>query len=302
MAVGIDSILCATDFSAFSGGTLGYGIQLARSFNARLHIFHAVHFATDGLYASDVLERGGKERRLAGQARRNIEESMAGVDVEWEAVVACGEPVEEIRGAALDRGVDMVVAASHGLSGFKRFILGTVVEKLARTLPLPLMTIRSPGPPKAGPHPYVKPIRRILAGCDAGPGGDPVLSTAIRYADRLEAAVHLLHAVEAPLDEDLVDPTGGPYEKVQNDLRERLRRRLENAVDPEAKARMDITAGVTAGLPGETLAAHAAAWESDLIIVGVRRRSALGKWFVGSTTESVLRHAPCPVLTIPHGT
>jgi nucleotide-binding universal stress UspA family protein len=300
MAVGINRILCATDFSEFSGGILDYGIKLTRRFNARLYIFHAVHFAKDGLYSTDVLERREKQQRLSRMASEKIDISMSGAGIEWEPVISCGEPVEEINRVTTEKRVDMVIAASHGLSGFKRFLLGTVVEKLARTLTLPLLTILSSGNARNDKCRSSGEIRHILVGCNFWSETDPVLSFATYFADRLNANLHLLHAIEAPLNEDLVDPTKGPYEKVQNELQNHLHRRLEQTINPEVKERLKINTVVTAGLPGEALALHAETSGADLIIVGVKRRNILEKLIIGSTTESIIRHAPCPVLTIPY--
>jgi len=300
MAIGINKILCATDFSEFSSRVLDYGIMLAQSFNARLYIFHAVHFAKDGLYSTDVLERGEKQQRLARQASEKIETSMSGAGIEWESAISCGEPVEEISRVTMEKEIDMVIAASHGLSGFKRFILGTVVEKLARTLPLPILTILSSGNSRNDGFRSTGRIKHILVGCNSWSDTDPVLSFATNFAGLIQSELHLLHAIEAPLNQDLVDPTQGPYEKVQNDLQDQLHRRLEQTISPDVKDRLKINTAVTAGLPGEALASHAEKMDADMIIVGVKQQNILEKFIVGSTTESILRHAPCPVLTIPY--
>jgi nucleotide-binding universal stress UspA family protein len=59
---------------------------------------------------------------------------------------------------------------------------------------------------------------------------------------------------------------------------------------------------VVPGIPGEVLVDFAREKGTDLVIVGVRRRGVLKKSFIGSTTEAVLRNAPCAVLTVPHAT
>jgi len=299
MTVRLDNILCATDFSEFSSRVTDYGIRLALSFNARLYVFHAVHFPSDQLYATDALERGEKQQRLSAQASEKIRNLMTATGIQWEPVVSCGEPVEEISRFVAKKDIDMVIAASHGLSGFKRILLGTVVERLARILHRPLLVIRSSSVPEDDARRPAASLNHILVGCDLWDDADPVLSFAMGFAGRLNADLHLLHAMEAPMDEDLVDPTQGSYGEVQNRLQDQLHRRLDRIVKDKAKNRLNIKTSVTAGLPAEALATHAERGGADLIIVGVRQRTILEKLIVGSTTEMILRHAPCPVLAIP---
>ena len=54
------------------------------------------------------------------------------------------------------------------------------------------------------------------------------------------------------------------------------------------------------GVPGEALSRYASRVAADLIVVGVQPHGAIEKMLVGSTTETVLRHAPCPVMTVPN--
>ena len=296
----LEKILCAVDFSNFSNRAVDYGKKLATCFNARLFLFHAVHFPSDRLYASDVLERGEKEQKLSAKAHERINNTMTGEAVAWEPVVTCGDPVEEIRHIAADRDIDLVIAASHGLSGLGRIFLGTVVERLARTLSQPILVIR-PSPNSESDDTGSDPkLNRILVGCNILSHNNPVLDFALNFAEHVGADLHLLHAVEAPVDEALVDPTQGPYSEVQSKLTRRLHHQLDQSISDDSKKRFNIKTAVTEGLPGEVLASYAAKIGADLIIVGVQRRNMLEKLIVRSTTESMLRHAPCPVLTIPH--
>jgi nucleotide-binding universal stress UspA family protein len=111
--------------------------------------------------------------------------------------------------------------------------------------------------------------------------------------------VHLLHAVETPLSERVVEPTGGPYTQVQDHLLETLKEQLGGLVPRYDKSRCTLKPTLIPGVPAEGLLTFAASVEADLIIVGVVHHSALGKILIGSTTEAALRHATCPVLVVP---
>ena len=60
-----------------------------------------------------------------------------------------------------------------------------------------------------------------------------------------------------------------------------------------------VTLALADGHPGEMLAAYASRVKADLVVVGVVPHRAMEKVLAGSTTEALLRHAPCPVMTVP---
>ena len=54
------------------------------------------------------------------------------------------------------------------------------------------------------------------------------------------------------------------------------------------------------GSPAATIVDAAKEWHADLIIAGTHGRSGIERFFLGSVTQDILRHAPCPVLALPH--
>ena len=97
----------------------------------------------------------------------------------------------------------------------------------------------------------------------------------------------------------MMNPTDAPYGEVQNALKEMMRKRIDENIQQEIGDYEKVTNVLVQGVPGEELIEYAKKNGADLIIVGVRRHSTLEKILVGSTTETVLRQAPCPVLTVP---
>ena len=62
--------------------------------------------------------------------------------IDWEALTPMGHTADEIATAAEEKNADLVISATHGRSGLKRFVLGSVTERLMRTLPCPLFVVR----------------------------------------------------------------------------------------------------------------------------------------------------------------
>ena len=301
MSIRLDKILCATDFSQFSTVALHCGVNLAHQFNSHLLVSHTVCFPRNQIYGTAASARGGEQGEQAEYAFEKINQFMRNQRLSWEPLITHGEPVDETTRLTNEQDVDLVIAASHGLSGLKRILLGTVVERMARKLSKPLLVTRVAK--KASPKDNILQtplkIKRILTACDFSHDSQVVLGYALSFAHKFNARLYLLHAVETPLNEDIVDPTDAPYGEVQQFLENKLSKKLAKLVSEEEAKDCDLKTVLFHGLPGEGLCSYATENNIDLIVVGVRHRGAFEKMLIGSTTEDVLRHTPCSVLTVP---
>ncbi len=292
----LNTILCATDFSEHFRSTIDWGIWLSRRFGARMLVFHAVPSTRDLLYATDVSVTGRTIDDDIEETRHRLESLMAGCKVNWEPLIGYGDSVESLAPVVASQKIDLVVAASYGLSGIKRMLLGTVVERMARSLDCPLWVVRGTrreSPPPGG-------IRRILVACDFSPEFRPVLSTAAALAEAFDAHIRLVHVIESPAAEG-IDLSTGPYEEMQQELQETLKGRLLQMVLRTSSPNVSADAAALPGHPGEQIPLHARQWKADLIVVGVRRVGKVQKYLRGSITEALLRKAPCSVLAVPAG-
>lgn len=290
-------ILCTIDFSKHTDAVVEMGKRLAEGFKARLILFHSVNFPRDTLHNSDAHERVGKRRKMTRDAEARLQTMLDDAPVNPEVLVAWGDPVEALERAVAETGTDFVVAASHGLSGFQRILMGTVIERVVRKISCPIMVLQ----PNRGGCAVAAPdrIRCLVAACGPNLQPDEIPLFAWDMALRFQARLHLVHALERPVDEDILDPTAGPYAQVQEELRRRIRWRLMDALSDVARHLDAVEAAVEPGAPNEVLIEYARRHEADLVVVGVRRHGAVHKSFVGSTTDALLRKAPCAVLTIP---
>ena len=156
---------------------------------------------------------------------------------------------------------------------------------------------------------------RILVAVDADEITDAVVATASGLAQPLGAQLALLHVVDtaqaiAPLA--VAEPTGlgapplmtAANMEVTEQLIEDQERSGESFLQGLARR---LPEGIAAepllreGAPAETIIATAREWNADLIVMGTHGRGGLERLVVGSTAESVLRAATCPVLTIRAG-
>ena len=143
----IKKILVATDFSEPSGVALAYGRDLARNYNAQLHLLHVV---------DDVMMRYTPEVGFVGPDLQDDIEALASGDLN--ALVTDEDRRSLNAVAVIDRGInvadvivnyarehaiDLIVTGTHGRGAVKHFLMGSVAERVVRTAPCPTLTVHS---------------------------------------------------------------------------------------------------------------------------------------------------------------
>ena len=128
---------------------------------------------------------------------------------------------------------------------------------------------------------------RILVGYDGSKVADDVIKLAHKHAKAFEAEVHIMTSLEqsAGLKKEEIDKAESKLEKLATSLK----------ADEIA---CEIQAAVSYQSPGEDLVQFAIEKGVDEIIIGVRRRSKVGKLVFGSTAQYVILEAPCPVVAV----
>ncbi len=146
MAV-LTRILAATDFSPASEPAVAQAIRLARSEGATLTLIHVYeppgaasfgsYVASPGLYEQiEEALRAGAEKGLAP-----LVEAARKEGVEAAPLVVRGIAHSGITEAAAKNHADLIVIGTHGRSGFFRFLLGSVAQKVIAAAPCPVMTV-----------------------------------------------------------------------------------------------------------------------------------------------------------------
>jgi universal stress protein A len=144
--IAIKNILVATDFSEPSGVAMAYGRDLARNHHARLHVLHTVEDA--GLRAS---MDGGLLGDLQGQLEQNARRDLKALirDEDRTAHNAVGvirrgvNPADTIAAYARANSIDLIVTGTHGRGGIQHLLMGSVAERIVRTAPCPVLTVRA---------------------------------------------------------------------------------------------------------------------------------------------------------------
>ncbi len=295
MRVHFRHVLCATDFSEHANRTIPYGVAIAREFDARLYVCHVVDLSAVAIYGEFQLDPVGQQERIRRQARELLEKTPGLENVAWEPVIRFGNPAGEIARLVEEKQLDLVIASTRGHSGLKRLILGSVTQRLIRTLPCPVLAVQSP------PEGFIDPegggirLQKILVGIDFSADAENALRYGLSLAQEFEAEVHILHVMEPPVYPEFLTPTEQTQDLLQVDA---VKERLEALVPAEARVWCTPRATVLRGQAYEELVAYAVAREMDMIVLGVRGHGLVKSLLLGSTTDRVVRRAPCPVLAV----
>jgi nucleotide-binding universal stress UspA family protein len=299
--VGLKRILVATDFSAPSNKAVQFAAAVARGYGAKVYLAHVVSalgFTLAGPDAACIAEEAAwRDLRLLEENLQRVG-TLAGVT--HEAIVCQGEVWEQLEQVAEREHVDLIVIGTHGRTGFRKVVMGSVAEKIFRHASCPVLTI-GPGVPSEAPA--VEQFHRILFPTDFGGASQHALSYAIALANSSHAKLVLLHVLSPmPVVET------GPYWYLANDVNQRREivrpaatERLRNLLPPGTRLFSSPQFEVVFDFPPEGIAAVAAEQKADLILMGVRGASLrTGNHIPWAVAHEVLCRAHCPVLTV-HG-
>ncbi len=142
----IRAILAPTDFSDFSKQVLKEALALAQTFDAKLLLLHVVEpppYSVEGLGPSSLeVNLLDDLERLANNELAAVlpETQSTGVEVGRHVVV--GTPYRKIVEVAEAERVDLIVMSTHGRTGLSHLVMGSVAERIVRTAPCPVLTMR----------------------------------------------------------------------------------------------------------------------------------------------------------------
>jgi nucleotide-binding universal stress UspA family protein len=133
-------IILATDFSACSAAAVPVAQSLARSCQAALlavHVLPGEPAARLGPYYASL-----SDPHVTAAARRLVESAPATADVACDHRILEGAPAEEIVRLAREESARMIVIDTHGRTGAKRLLMGSVAEGVVRNAPCPVVVCR----------------------------------------------------------------------------------------------------------------------------------------------------------------
>ena len=278
-------ILVPLDLSECSRPALRYAAPVARQFGATITLLHAAlppKLATAKM-ASDLIEIGRQE---------------FGADFGVDAIMRQGEPVEEIVAAASELNIDLIIISTHGYSGLKHALHGSIAERVLQAAPCPVCTIRKDLLLRRNVDALrAEPWKTIVAPVDFSECSRYALRFAGSLARRVEARLTLFHVVElaeAHMSHPLLS-----FHVIRAMHRADASAKLQRWAQEDIPSGVPVSTIVRIGVPSFELIERALGlMRSDLLVMGTHNYSWWKGLMEGGSTKQLVRHAPCAVISL----
>ena len=293
----IRHILCPVDFSPFARRALDHAAVLARWYEAELTILH-VSPVMPTLFGMEPAVNAATlapfDREALGRELLNFVGETVNATPRPQLLVRSGPAAATILHHAVENETDLIVLGTHGRTGFERFLLGSVTEKVVRKAQCPVLTVPR-GASEAADRPR---FGRILCAVDFSPASDRAAQYALSLAQEAKSRLTMLHVVEWLPDHSFAKYPGFDVDHFRKSLLTDARARAEALIPEEARAWCETDTRIVCGKPYEEIVRVAHDDLADLVVLGVHGHGPVDRVLFGSTPQQVVRQAECPVLTV----
>jgi len=242
-----------------------------------------------------------------------VSDQLEGIAVITEVVE--GVPTNVIFSTAKTHQADLIVMCSHGETGLKRWILGSVAQKVARHSPIPVLVLRESAGIPTTLHPEGNRPVRVMVATDNSPLSEEALEPAAYLSAALSAPlhgeVHLVHILPLPITsphDDLADMLVREHHPAIGDAKAKLAEAAQRLTTGSlAQLQLKVTHSLLIARDvAETLIEIAEQGEQnreeskpyDVLVMATHGRSGMQRWVMGSVTERVLGATRLPLLVV----
>lgn len=285
------NILVPVDFSPFSDYATDFALFLAQNYDAKITLLHVVVMyetevdEEDHVYQLEKLvER--KEKHSTENLERHqkrLEEKHIKIDSVIMRGVSAASSILEYKSK---HDFDLIVMGTHGRTGIKNWIYGSVAEKVVRLAKIPVITLHNKSD---------LIIKNILVPIDFSENSRSGMEEARKIAQQFKAKITYIHVIEQQLQpafhvvgvESVFTADHNLKSITENKLKEFCLKENDTSIIK-----------VLEGSSHMVIADYAKEINADIIVMSTRGYSGIEHLLIGSTTERVVRIASCPVLTV----
>jgi nucleotide-binding universal stress UspA family protein len=315
-------ILVPLDGSPRAERALTLAARLARAADGTVLLLQAVgippeystylygpYLAQPSIPAEDVLEtREATAKAYIETVRQS--EKLAGVKVETK--VAVGAAAMTIQDIACEEHIDLIVMCSHGDTGFKRWALGSVAQRVSRTCQVPVLVLREDGtaPDSAFPDP-LRPLRSItaLVALDGSQFAEAAITPTAMLVAALAAPAHGTLLLTRVVSLSALGNTPATKELALSEAKTYLRQVTQKYADVAEKLNVSLNTATATGRDvadtlirsaeqGDEVEGKRLAGGCDMIAITTHGRGGLKRLAMGSVTEHVLGATKLPLLVM----
>lgn len=289
--IAINNILFATDFSTHSNAALPYVLAVARQYEAKVFGAHVVPSEDYLFSAPDSWPTHSQpEEQLQHEIATRLEDQLQGVA--HETLVGVGDVWTVLSQFIGEHEIDLIVVGTHGRTGARKLLMGSIAEKIFRQATCPVLSI---GPNVPGKPDGEVQFRQILFATSFGEESLAALPYAVSLAEEHQSQLALLHIVE--------QPAAGVFdvEAVKASLMRRLQELAPSEAEPWCSVECLVEFRRLTARSDERILEIARDRAADLIVLGVKPAHggvSTVTHLTHTTAQYIVAHATCPVLTV----
>lgn len=281
-------ILVPTDFSELSLKAIKVANSYASIFDAKISLIHshvpiteldepyAIGMSSKIYQDYDEIEESIR-KKLNTIADEHLDDKLRG-----EILVHIGNPAQSI--VEISEEHDIIIMSTHGRTGFSRFLLGSVSEKVLRMAKVPVMVVENESD--------VGNFEKILVTTDFSDNAEAAYPKALELAKKTGGSVDILHVLSFDqFEDDEADPS-------IKKIREQRINLIEKEYFHELGERVRSYTIVSDDSPHEAILKYANSTPYNLIVMSTVGKTGIKYLMLGSTTANVVRHVKTAVLSV----
>jgi nucleotide-binding universal stress UspA family protein len=300
MSVFPTKILLATDGSEDAQLAATTAWKLAAVTNSELHVLHVGPTTLIPYYPS--IPEGTEPARAKREAEKVLNEQVKRLDSAGGSVaqshLRMGGAAEEIVALGEELEAGLIVVGSRGRGGLRRALMGSVSDAVVRYAHCPVLVVRG----GEDGEPIVS-SKKILLATDGSEEAELASEAAVELAGAIGSELHVITVggtyrpgagvtVVAP---SLLEATLRELERAARELLDEQVKKIKESGGTISEAHVEM-----GGAPDQQIVALGEEIGAGLIVMGSRGLGGMRRTLLGSVSDSVVRHAHCPVLVVRH--
>jgi nucleotide-binding universal stress UspA family protein len=287
-----EKILVPVDGSGIAEKALSYAERLAHRLGSTIILISVYPPEGEPEKEQYRLLHSHYSQKITSSARSNV--------IKVQSAILPGEPAAAILDYAEKKKVGLIVMGTRGRSAIKRWMLGSIADKIEKAGTVPLALVTTEKTEIAIPEKSI--LRKALVILDGKEEDKTVVGCAAELASGLKIDVTLLQMVERALmyfegaDEKSYVPVS---DKEMASRRAKARKYLESVGEPLREKGVKVNVRTTArGNPAQSIIRVAGRIDADLIIMPTHGRSGISRWFFGNVRDDIVNYGDILVLLI----
>jgi nucleotide-binding universal stress UspA family protein len=282
------NILVPVDFSELSEKALEVADAFAKLMGGKVTPFHS-HIPISEMDEPYALGMSSQVYQDFEQIEKNLNErlvsvSSAKVDASRlnKPIISMGNPAQSIVDASPD--YDYIIMSTHGRTGFSRFLLGSVAEKVLRLSHTPVLVVEDKSD--------VGKFKKILVTTDFSDNAAVAYPHAIQIAEKAGATINLVHILSFDQFEK------GEQDRSLKKIRQDRIKLIEKEYFHKFKGSIESNVIISEDSPHEAIFKYVKENPVNLIVMSTVGRTGINYLMLGSTTANVVRHVDTAVLSV----